>query len=78
MFMNFRIKTQLLSLYRKSSTFYEAISTLDAIRSACVFHYGGVSCLVNMRFGNDLLADVVSRRSFQTELPESSPEAGAP
>lgn len=78
MFINFRVKTQLLSLYRKSSTFYEVSSTLDAISTACVCHYGGVSCLVNMRFGSDLLADVISRQSFQTELPESSPKATAP
>lgn len=51
------------------------ISTLNGISTECVFHYAGVSRLLEMRFGNDLLADVILRQSFQMELLESSPKA---
>lgn len=59
MFINFRVKTRLLSLYRKNSTFYYVISTLNAISTKCVSCYTGVSCLLKMRLGNDLPADVI-------------------
>lgn len=75
MFINFRIKTRLLSLYRKNRTFYYVISTLNVISTKCVSRYTGVSCPLKMRFGNDLLADVILSQfsdGASREFPKSN------